>query len=60
MLKMVKALNKKSILEIWSNTKMLEYRNKLSTGDRSLSPCSNCNANGKIFGHNHAKAWSSI
>lgn len=53
-------VKEKSILEIWSNTKMIEYRNKLSTGDRSLSPCNNCNANGKIFGHNHAKAWLSI
>ena len=47
----------KPIIDIWRDGKLMEFRNKLKNGERSLSPCSNCNANGQIFGHNHAKAW---
>ncbi len=47
----------KKIIDIWKDAKLMEFRNKLKKGERSLSPCSNCNANGKIFGHNHAKSW---
>ena len=47
----------KQLIEIWQDGKLTEFRNKLKNGDRSLSPCSNCNANGQVFGHNHAKSW---
>jgi len=47
----------KSLLDIWTDGKLTEFRNKLKNGERSLSPCSSCNANGQIFGSNHAKAW---
>ena len=47
----------KSLIDIWTDAKLTEYRNKLKNGDRSLSPCSNCNANGQIFGKNHAETW---
>ena len=47
----------KLLIDIWRDGKLMEFRNKLKNGERSLSPCSNCNANGQIFGHNHAKAW---
>ena len=47
----------KPIFEIWKNSKLIQFRKKLKAGDRSLSPCNNCNANGLIFGHNHAKLW---
>ena len=46
-----------SLLEIWKSKKLDEYRKKLSSGDRDISPCDNCNANGMVFGANHAKAW---
>ena len=45
------------ILEIWKDSKLMEFRNKLKNGERSLSPCNTCNANGQIFGGNHFKAW---
>tara|TARA_R110002012_G_scaffold310536_2_gene518885 strand:+ start:482 stop:1390 length:909 start_codon:yes stop_codon:yes gene_type:complete len=45
------------LIEIWMDTKLMEFRNRLKNGERSLSPCSNCNANGRVFGHNHTKAW---
>jgi len=47
----------RSLLDIWKDAKLMEFRNKLKNGERSLSPCSNCNANGRIFGLNHANAW---
>ena len=47
----------KSLIDIWTDAKLMEFRNKLKNGERSLSPCSNCNANGQVFGVNHANAW---
>ena len=47
----------KSLVDIWTDAKLTEFRNKLKNGDRSLSPCSNCNANGQVFGGNHANKW---
>ena len=47
----------KHLIDIWKDAKLMEFRNKLKNGDRSLSPCNNCNANGRIFGGNHAEAW---
>lgn len=47
----------KPLVDIWMDAKLMEYRNKLKNGERSLSPCSNCNANGQVFGSNHAKSW---
>ena len=47
----------KSLVDIWTDAKLMEFRNKLKNGERSLSPCSNCNANGQVFGVNHANAW---
>lgn len=45
------------IFDIWTNTKLTGYRHRLKSGDRSAAPCNSCNANGLIFGHNHANAW---
>jgi len=47
----------KSLVDIWTDAKLTEFRNKLKNGDRSLSPCSSCNANGQVFGVNHANKW---
>ena len=47
-----------NIFDIWKNSKIMKFRDYLSKGDRSLSPCNNCNANGRIFGDNHVKAWN--
>lgn len=47
----------RSLIDIWTDAKLMEYRNKLKNGERSLSPCSNCNANGQIFGGSHAESW---
>lgn len=49
----------KNIFDIWTDSRLIEYRNKLMCGDRSSSPCKNCNANGRIFGENHVKIWES-
>lgn len=45
------------IIDIWKDAKLMEFREKLNRGERSLSPCSNCNANGRVFGSNHAERW---
>ena len=50
-------VHNKSLIDIWKDGKLMKFRNKLKNGERSLSPCSNCNANGQIFGENHAKEW---
>jgi radical SAM protein with 4Fe4S-binding SPASM domain len=50
----------KSLIDIWRDAKLMEFRNKLKNGDRSSSPCNNCNANGQIFGANHIKKWENI
>ena len=50
-------VNEKKLVDMWKDTKLMEFRKKLKDGDRSLSPCNNCNANGLIFGHNHVNAW---
>ena len=47
----------KLLIDIWRDAKLMEFRNKLKSGDRSLSPCNNCNANGRVFGGSHAKEW---
>jgi len=47
----------RSLIDIWTDAKLMEFRNKLKKGERSLSPCHNCNANGQVFGLNHANAW---
>jgi radical SAM protein with 4Fe4S-binding SPASM domain len=47
----------KSIINIWRDAKLMEFRNKLKNGDRSLSPCNSCNANGQVFGINHSRSW---
>ena len=48
------------IYNIWTNKIIENYRKKLLCGDRSLSPCNSCNAEGTVLGKNHAKAWSNI
>ncbi len=45
------------LMDIWTDQRLMDFRKKLKNGERSLSPCSNCNANGQIFGHKHAKSW---
>jgi radical SAM protein with 4Fe4S-binding SPASM domain len=47
----------KPLFDIWIDKHLMDYRNKLKNGDRTTSPCSSCNANGMIFGENHAKLW---
>jgi len=50
----------KSLVDIWTDAKLTEFRNKLKNGERSLSPCSNCNATGQVFGINHMQAWGKL
>ena len=49
--------NTEPLWDIWTGQKFFEYRKTLKHGDRCNTPCSNCNANGMVFGANHAKSW---
>ena len=46
------------LFEIWRGPILSKYRRKLLGGERSLSPCNQCNAHGTVFGEKHAKAWA--
>ncbi|MBC8338536.1 MAG: SPASM domain-containing protein [Rhodospirillales bacterium] len=46
-----------SLLEIWRSAAMQKYRFPLGRGERKLLPCSQCNADGTLHGHNHVEAW---
>ena len=48
------------IYDIWTSKIIENYRKKLLCGDRSLSPCSSCNAEGTVLGKNHAQVWNKI
>ncbi len=47
----------KPLFDIWVDKKLTEFRDKLVVGDRSKSPCNNCNVNGMVFGESHSKLW---
>lgn len=48
------------IYEIWTGKILTKYRKNLLKGLRCLNPCLSCNADGKLLGKNHAKAWKEI
>lgn len=50
----------KTFFEIWNGQMMKKYRKKLINGNRDLSPCKNCNADGQVYGENHYKAFKKI
>ena len=50
-------VKERSLLDIWKDQKLTEFRKKLKVGERSESPCNSCNANGMVFGKNHVDLW---
>lgn len=48
-----------TLLEVWNSNTMNKYRKKLGSGNRDISPCNGCNANGTLHGFNHIKYWDS-
>jgi len=50
-------INNNTLLEVWNNNKLNEYRKRLKRGERSLSPCSSCDVDGCVVGASHAKLW---
>lgn len=46
-----------TLLEIWNSSTLHKYRKMLAKGNRNISPCSGCNANGTLHGFNHVKQW---
>tara|TARA_Y100000401_G_C8318243_1_gene223776 strand:- start:1015 stop:1860 length:846 start_codon:yes stop_codon:yes gene_type:complete len=51
-------INKTPIFELWKSKKLMEYRQNLIKGNRCLTPCESCNAQGTLLGGEHAKLWS--
>ena len=47
----------KSFFDIWTGSVMNKFRKKHLNGDRSLSPCNSCNADGMVYGKKHFDAW---
>ena len=50
----------KLFFEICNGQMMKKYRKKLINGNRDLSPCKNCNADGQVYGENHYNAFKKI
>ena len=49
-----------SIFEIWNGKILTKFRKNLLNGNRDKIPCNKCNADGKLLGKDHAKAWHNI
>ena len=49
-----------SFFDIWSGTILKKFRSKLLAGDRSMSPCNKCNADGQVYGKKHYEAFKNI
>jgi len=47
----------KSFFDIWNGKILNKFRTLHLKGDRYLSPCNSCNANGMVYGQKHSKAW---
>jgi radical SAM protein with 4Fe4S-binding SPASM domain len=48
------------IFSIWSGAILSKYRRRLLNGERNLSPCNQCNADGMIYGKKHNNAWQEV
>ena len=49
-----------SFFDIWTGKTISGYRRNLLLGKRCNSPCTECNAEGTVLGHKHAKVWRDI
>ena len=49
-----------SLFEIWNGPILSKYRRQLIKGQRNLSPCNKCNADGMVYGEKHYEAWKNI
>ena len=46
-----------SLLDVWTSKELSRCRQRLGEGDRGMSPCNGCNADGTLHGYNHKLAW---
>ena len=53
-------LKKDNFLDIWLSKQTQKARDKLNTGDRSLSPCNVCDVSGDLIGKEHHEAWREL
>lgn len=50
-------LNQQTIHELWDNERIRKVRENLANSDRSLAPCSGCDADGVLMGGEHFDQW---
>jgi len=50
-------IEKRTLLDIWKDETFLKFRKPLKEGNRCKAPCSNCSANGMVYGRHHAEVW---
>jgi len=49
--------NDRKIFDLWTDQEFIKYRKNLRSGLRCDKPCSQCNANGQVYGKDHAGLW---
>jgi radical SAM protein with 4Fe4S-binding SPASM domain len=47
----------KNFFDIWNGKVLSKYRKSLLNGNRNLSPCNKCNADGTVYGEKHYEVW---
>ncbi len=50
-------LGYQTMSEVWNSPALHRRRLQLMSGNRGMAPCSGCNTNGTLHGHNHAAVW---
>lgn len=53
-------ISSSKLIDIWKSVRYHKTRAKLQNGNRTESPCSECNADGCFHGFNHVNNWARI
>ncbi|MCF2948109.1 SPASM domain-containing protein [Paraglaciecola aquimarina] len=53
-------LHAQTLMDVWTSRYYNQFRKKLLNGSRACAPCSGCNTDGTLHGHEHAKIWRPI
>jgi|TARA_R110000822_G_scaffold248259_3_gene375977 radical SAM protein with 4Fe4S-binding SPASM domain len=48
------------LIDVWKSRQMDKFRKLLGNGNRTESPCDNCDAIGVVHGHSHFLKWEKI
>lgn len=53
-------LKDKSIIDIWTGSKIMAFRKNLGAGNRKFDPCKTCDVKGTLQGREHFEAWDAF